>query len=457
MRHDCCRRGMAALLILSCAVSGASAVARADDSQLVRNPQFAAPDEATFPQHWSVHEAAWEPARCRVRRTDEGLSFDAPQCLHAVGGAWQQVSGIDGGTAYAVEVDCRMDNVPRPLQAGQVRLIWTRAGKRLHPAGMLIDGPVALGQGAFRFRDVLVAPEDADGARLSLEVHWPRGGTVVFERAAMKRSEPPPARKVKVGSVFLRPRKSTPEKNLELWCEQIDAAGRLGLDIVCLGEAITLVGTGKRATDVARPVPGPVTERLGRAARENKLWVVAGVMEQQDDKLFNTAVLLDRAGKLAGTYRKIHLPREEWLKGITPGEEYPVFQTDFGTVAMQVCYDWFFPEVGIMWRLRGAEIVLAPTWGNTWPDSDGRINGENVFRVRARDNGIYLVPSVYSGNSLVVDPLGRILASSEGREGVVWAEIDLSKREPFPFSGHWRSIGQRHRMPETYGPLVEEP
>jgi len=202
--------------------------------------------------------------------------------------------------------------------------------------------------------------------------------------------------------------------------------------------------------------PGPSTERLGRAARENKLWVVAGLMEKDGQTLYNTGVLIDRTGKLGGTYRKVHLPREEWNKGVTPGSEYPVFQTDFGTVAVQVCYDWFFPEVGTMWALRGAEIVFAPTWGNTLPDRDGRVDSETTFRVRARDNGIYLVPSVYDGNSLVIGPMGRILASNEGREGVAWAEIDLSRHEPLPWVGHWRSIGPRHRMPGTYGALLDQ-
>ena len=90
------------------------------------------------------------------------------------------------------------------------------------------------------------------------------------------------------------------------------------------------------------------------------------------------------------------------------------------------------------------------------PPTDNHRIVETTFRVRARDNGIYLVPSVYDGNSLVIDPMGRILASNEGREGVAWAEIDLSRRERLRWVDHWRSIGPRHRMPGTYGPLLDE-
>jgi predicted amidohydrolase len=185
--------------------------------------------------------------------------------------------------------------------------------------------------------------------------------------------------------------------------------------------------------------------------------VVAGLYELDGDQIYNTAVLWDRDGRVAGKYRKVHLPREEWKKGITPGHEYPVFQTDFGVVAIQICYDWFFPEPEAIFAARGAEILFAPTWGNTLPDADGEAKGETVFRARARDNGLYMVPSVYDGNSLIIDPLGRILASNDGKPGLVWAEVDLSRRECLRWVGYWRSIGPRDRMPTTYGALLEDP
>jgi predicted amidohydrolase len=184
---------------------------------------------------------------------------------------------------------------------------------------------------------------------------------------------------------------------------------------------------------------------------------VAGLTEKAGDLVYNTAVLLDRNGRLAGRYRKIHLPREEWKNGIRPGNEYPVFETDFGTIAMQICYDWFFPETAEIFALKGAEIIFAPTWGNTLPDEGGRVDGESVFRVRARDNGVYMVPSVYDGNSLVIDPMGRILANSAGKDGVFWAEVDLNERENLEWVGYWRSIGPRHRMTDTYKALLYSP
>jgi len=410
------------------------------ENELVSNPRFEASRAGRVPQGWSVWGPDWEKAACRVRVDDGGGLLVDGNDPFAVGGA--------------VKAQCRLRDVAAPYHSLLVRVIWMKGNRPVHPAGMLVRGPVVEGAVA-RFDDVFIAPEDADGARLSLEVKWLRGGSVVWKEISMREAPAPGPRKVKVGTVYLRPKNSTPEKNLKLWCDQVDAAGKLGLDIVCLGETITAVGTSATLEERAHPIPGPVSDRLAEAAKRNNIWVVASMNERVGDVVYNTAVLLDRQGRLAGKYRKVHLPREEWKQGVRPGHEYPVFETDFGKVAIQICYDWFFPEAAEMFALQGAEIIFAPTWGNTLPDKNGQVDGESTFRVRARDNGVYMVPSVYGGNSLVIDPMGKIMASSEGKQGLFWAEIDLNKRECLEWVGHWRSIGPRHRMPDTYGALTE--
>jgi predicted amidohydrolase len=434
-------------------ISLSSVAFRADGQELVSNPKFEAGQTATVPAGWSVWGPEWENAACRIRASaDGGFVVDGAD-PYAVGGLVQDIKGIKGGQAYAVKSVCLLRDFPAPYHSLLIRVSWMRGGKLLHPAGVLVRGPI-LENGLAKFDDVLVAPEDADSARLSLSVKWPRGGSVIWKSVSMQPVPTPEPRKVKVGTVFLRPRNSTPQKNLKLWCGQIDAAGKLGLDIVCLGEAILSVGTPATLKDRAQPIPGPISEVLADAARRNKIWVVAGLTELDGEVVYNTAVLLNRNGELVGKYRKVHLPREEWKKGIRPGQEYPVFETDFGKVAIQICYDWFFSEAAEIFALNGAEIIFAPTWGNTLPDEDGKVDGESTFCVRARDNGVYMVPSVYDGNSMVIDPMGRILASNEGKDGVFWAEIDLNKRELLDWVGNWRSIGPRHRMPQTYETLT---
>jgi len=425
--------------------------------ELVANGDFSAGKPGGVPEGWTCWQPAWEPAACRIRKTPAGLLIDAPDRPFAVGGVVQDLKGFRAGQAYAVDVACSPRKVPSRRRSVLVRLTWTKGRKLLHPAGRLVEGPVPGGRDA-AFHDVFVAPKGADGARLSLEVKWPQGGSVLWRNVSVRPTASPKPRKVRIGTVYLRPRNSTPEKNMKLWCEKIDQAGKLKLDIVCLSEAILTVGTDSKAADVARPIPGPHTEALGAAAKRNRVAVVAGLHERAGEALYNTAVLMGRHGRLIGKYRKVHLPREEWKKGVTPGGEYPVFQTHFGKVAIQICYDWFFGEAAAIFALNGAEVLFAPTWGTTFPDKAGRAEGETVFRVRARDNGLYIVPSVYDGSSMVIDPLGRILATSDGEnEGLYWAEVDLNRRDRLWWVGHWRSIGGRHRMPETYKRMTDKP
>lgn len=365
----------AAWCVALCLAVALCASAGAEPANLLKNPTFAAAQGQSSPAEWSVWRPTWASAACAIRSTPDGLLVEGPDFPHAVGGVSQVVAGITGGQAYAVRVSARVRAIPFPYQAVTVRVEWLARGASLYPNGLLVSGPHLKGEQG-TFSDVLVAPDGADSARVTLEVRWPQGGSVLFRRISLTPASPPQPRTVRVGTVYLCPQDSSPARNMDLWCQQIAEAGRLKLDIVCLGEAILQVGSGVQAPDLAEPIPGPSTRRLGEAARAAHCWVVAGLSENRDGVLYNSAVLLNREGELAGVYRKTHLPPGEWQQGITPGAEYPVFPTDFGTIGIFVCYDWFFPEpTGILTR-KGAQIIFAPTWGNTWPDHDGCVEGE---------------------------------------------------------------------------------
>jgi predicted amidohydrolase len=128
-------------------------------------------------------------------------------------------------------------------------------------------------------------------------------------------------------------------------------------DIVCLPEGITVVGTGKKYAEVAEPIPGPSTKFLGEQAARHRLYIVAGLYERAGKAIYNTSVLIGRDGRLAGKYRKVCLPREEIDGGLTPGQDYPVFDTDFGRIGMMICWDVHFPEVARALAAKGAEVI----------------------------------------------------------------------------------------------------
>ncbi len=424
--------------------------------ELLSNNDFTSNISNALPDGWTIRNPVVPSARCHFEYSPKGISVSSCGNPYAFGAIYQEIKNINGGCAYLIKSSAKINNVRFPYRSLFVVVAWRDNNRIINNAGAIVRGPFVDGN-SVRFEDVLIAPKEANNAVISLETRWIDDGVVTWQNASMIQTEIPSPRKVKIGTVYLVPSTGSQEKNLELWCEQIDNAGKLGLDIVCLCEAITMVGTKFNAFECARPIPGEHSEIISRSAKKNNIWVVAGLMELANDKVYNTAVLFNRNGDIAGTYHKVHLPSEEWKWGVTPGTEYPVFKTDFGTVAMQICYDWFFPETAEIFAMNGAEIIFAPTWGNTLPDHDGIADGETVFRVRARDNGVYMVPSVYDGNSLVIDPVGRILASSNGKTGVFWAEVDLNARESLDWVGYWRSIVYRHRMPETYSMLISYP
>ena len=215
-------------------------------------------------------------------------------------------------------------------------------------------------------------PPGARTARLEPNLRWAGRGDVARAGAGLTRTEPPSPRKVRLASINHRVRGSrSPEANLEVYAQLVGEAAARKADIVCLPEGITVVGSTKKYTEVAEEIPGPSTRFLGEVAKKHRLYLVAGLYERSGTTLYNTSVLIGRDGSLVGKYRKLCLPREEIDGGLTPGVEYPVFDTDFGRIGMMICWDLSYPEVARACE-GGAEVIFLPIWGGN----------ENLARAR---------------------------------------------------------------------------
>jgi predicted amidohydrolase len=312
----------------------------------------------------------------------------------------------------------------------------------------------------YRVEQVVTAPRAATSFNLELALQWTAEGTVWWDDVSVEETTSPIQRWIKVAASSSAPSEpSTPEKNRMFYADKIIKAGKLGVDLLCLGECITVVSTDKKATDVAEPVPGPTSQILGEAARKAKLYVVASINEREGSLIYNTALLIDRNGNVAGKYRKTHLPQSEVYNGITPGTSYPVFQTDFGKVGIEICYDNLFPEVTSNLASQGAEIILLPTWGDT---REQGYAWDIVARARAIDNGVYLVASEYGHHSsLIFHPTGRIIENADNVPGLITAKIYINSRSFEPwlsfFSyGDWKNLFPRERHTETYKGLLKD-
>ncbi|MDR7555121.1 MAG: carbon-nitrogen hydrolase family protein [Armatimonadota bacterium] len=257
---------------------------------------------------------------------------------------------------------------------------------------------------------------------------------------------------------------ATPDKaaNLARALEVLAEAGRRGVDLVVFPEVFMVRWEEGRAplAEVAEPLDGPFVRALAAAAVEHRLHVVMGMAERAPGeavRAYNTAVVLGPDGTVRGAYRKVHLfdafgYRES--DRIVPGSAPPpVVSTALGRIGLQICYDVRFPEWTRLLALAGAEVVAMPTsWVVGHLKEDHWVT---LVRARALENTVWIaaadqVRADRAGRSLVVDPMGVVVADGGEEPGLVVAEIDLARtrrvRETLPVLGH--------RRPELYGGLA---
>jgi predicted amidohydrolase len=210
---------------------------------------------------------------------------------------------------------------------------------------------------------------------------------------------------------------STPERNLAELGQVLDVAGQQRVDLVCLPEMLNGAGRDVPYDVMAEELRGPTFQLLSQKSRRYGMYSVGCIYERDGDFIFNTAFLVDRAGELAGTYRKVHLYWPEEREGVSPGDDLPVFDLDFGRVGMMICYDSWFPETARLLALKGAELILFPNAGY----------GEAQVMARSGDNAVYVVASTLNSPAYIADPTCRVLAHTS-TIGVITATVDLNDR-----------------------------
>lgn len=254
----------------------------------------------------------------------------------------------------------------------------------------------------------------------------------------------------------------------EYW---IDQAGQRGADIASVGEIFNIIGLDPTRENLPLQVADAVEQtlaRLGAIARRHNLYVIAPIVGLIDNVPRNVALLLDRDGKHIGSYLKVHCIENERNLGIEPGDTWPVFELDFGTIGIQICHDNSFPESARCLTLNGAEVIF-------WPHVMGGWGGEFIdilLRAPAIHNGVYHVPVCYGstsdrawrpgmmiGRSSIIAPDATIVADAGRYVGMALARIDLDRPRiatDFTRSGDyvWSIDMRNDRRPDTYAPLV---
>jgi len=255
-----------------------------------------------------------------------------------------------------------------------------------------------------------------------------------------------------------------PSKNLGKAVSRIAEAAKAGAQIVCLQE---LFGSryfcqvnDEKFFSLAETVPGPSSEAIAKAAKENRIAVVASLFEKDGEHYYNTACVLDADGRFLGKYRKVHIPDDlgnhySELFYFKHGDlGYPVFQTKFARIGVQVCWDQWFPEGSRSLALQGAEIIFYPTaigWPNKQRQEEigraefdawvtiqrGHAIANTTFVAVANRTGLEDHLSFWGG-SFIADPLGRVLKkASHDKEEMLVATLPIGRidevRKDWPF------------------------
>jgi len=230
--------------------------------------------------------------------------------------------------------------------------------------------------------------------------------------------------------------------------------------------------------DRAEPVPGPTTQRLGGLAAETGTVIVGSVFEHRAPGLaHNTAVVLDRDGRLAGTYRKMHIPDDPGYYEkfyFTPGDTgFRPVETAVGRLGVLVCWDQWFPEAARLMAMAGAEILLYPTAIGGDPQDDAAEQArqleawQTVQRGHAVANGLPLAACNrvghepdpaggagidFWGHSFVCGPQGEWLEQLDGESSTVRI-IPVNRRRSEEVRRMWPFF--RDRRVDAYGDLVK--
>jgi predicted amidohydrolase len=379
-----------------------------------------------------------------------GLKMESnnPNCH---GRAVQTVE-IKGGLTYIFMARFRTEKVRSVDKSVLIRIKWLKDNAQL--GYNYIYNIADESDGWFLASDKIKSVKGATSAEISLEFRWSTG-TVWWDDISLESCPGESARTIKAGTVYCRPPGPTVEENIRIMSELLDKAGKSGCGIVCLPEGWPTCNTGLGMTRVeSNSLGGSASVMMAQKAKLYGMYIVSGLYSWTGDTLKNVAVLYDREGKIQAVYEKVQLPDSETEQGAVPGNSFPVFTTDFGTIGILICWDIAFPEVARILALNGAEILFCPIWGD--------IRGNDVWKIitrsRAVDNGVYFVTSIYDGHSLIVNPAGDILEESGIQNSLITADIDLNYNPPWDWIGNagrgvWKGVWRKDRRSDIFGTL----
>ena len=273
-----------------------------------------------------------------------------------------------------------------------------------------------------------------------------------------------------------------PAENLSRAIGKIREASARGAQIICLHELFRSEYFCRTEDpglfNLAEPVPGPGTDALSPVAKQNKAVLVVSLFERRAPGVYhNACAVLDADGKFLGKYRKMHIPDDPLYYEkfyFTPGDlGFPNFDTAYGRIGVQICWDQWYPEGSRLTALQGAQVIFYPTSIGWHPHEKAQFGAaqldawRTIQRGHAIANGVYVAvvnrvgfegkPEKgdagleFWGNSFVADPFGQIISeASNDKEEILVVECDPAKSEET--RRNWPFL--RDRRIDAYQPIL---
>ena len=224
----------------------------------------------------------------------------------------------------------------------------------------------------------------------------------------------------------------------------IEEAKKRGSEMISLPEMFHYLGESKEAKFAsAQSIDGDLVQQFQEYASQYSIAIALGSFYEKipdkPDKLYNTAVFIETNGEVTGVYRKLHLCDIQTTtmqhlesKDILAGDAVAVFDSSVGRIGSTICYDIRFPALYQTLRDQGAEIILTPA---AFFVETGKDHWVTLLQARAIETQSYIVSSAQYGwhyntrcsygNSVIIDPWGKVIACAAERECLITAEIDL--------------------------------
>jgi deaminated glutathione amidase len=228
-------------------------------------------------------------------------------------------------------------------------------------------------------------------------------------------------------------------QNLPLALALIKEAKAKGAQLIAFPEFLMAFSpasqTAEELAALAESVDGSFVTALRDAARAAGIGILATIYEcsPSPNRVYDTAVWIDNVGGIAAVYRKLHLYDafgfKESDKFLAGDNIAPLVANGDGQFGTMICYDLRFPEMARILALAGANVMIAPSG---WVQGDLKVeHWQTMIKARALENGCFVIApnqvgNTYTGHSMAVDPLGRVLADMGERQGLEIVELDLT-------------------------------